>query len=143
MVKYPLYFEGTAESKKGVEAMFEAASESYPPIVCAIPQGFNGPGGGYSPEELYLLALITCFIATFKVFAQKAELEYTEISGKGKLTIDRSEKGIPELQKTDFMFTLKGVKDQEKAKSILAEAEQYCLVSNAVKSKKTFAYQFE
>lgn len=143
MIKYPLYFEAEAKSEKGISTKIESKVEDYPSIVGAIPEGFNGPGGGYSPEDLYLLAIATCLIATFKVFAEKAGFEYSEIHASSKLTIDRNEKGIPELKKVDLTFTLKGVKDQEKAKSLLAESEKYCLVSNAVKSEKNFNYQFE
>lgn len=143
MIKYPLYFGAEAKSEKGINTKFEGKVENYPPIIGAIPEGFNGPGGGYSPEDLYLLAIATCLIATFKVFAEKAGLEYSEIYASSKLTIDRNEKGIPELKKVDVTFTLKGAKDQEKAKTVLAESEKYCLVSNAVKSEKSFNYQFE
>ncbi|NGX37905.1 MAG: hypothetical protein K1000chlam2_01073 [Chlamydiae bacterium] len=142
MIKYPLYFEGGAKSAKGVNTPFEASADNYPPIACSIPEGFLGPGGGYSPEDLYLLAVTTCLIATFKVFAEKAQVAYTEISAKAKLTIDRNAQGIPELQKIDVTFLLTGVEDQEKAKTVLGEAEKYCLVSNAIKSEKTFNYQF-
>lgn len=142
MIKYPLYFEAKAKSEKGMNTTFEGSVEDLPPITGAIPKEFNGPGGGYSPEDLYLLAIATCLIATFKVFAERTKFEYSEIECLGKLTIDRNEKGVPELKKVDLTFSLKGVKDQEKAKALLAESEKYCLVSNAVKSQKSFAYQF-
>ena len=32
---------------------------------------FEGPGKEASPEDLYLLSLLNCLIATFKVFAEK------------------------------------------------------------------------
>ena len=142
MIKYPLYFEGGVKSLKGANTLFEASAGDYPPIECSIPEGFLGPGGGYSPEDLYLLAVTTCLIATFKVFAEKAQVAYTEISAKAKLTVDRNGQGVPQLQKIAVTFMLTGVEDQEKAKKVLGESEKYCLVSNAIKSEKEFHYEF-
>lgn len=142
MIKYPMHFEGHVKSTKGMETPLQADAEGLPPINCAIPKEFAGPGGGYSPEDLYILSVLSCLIATFKVFAQKAGLEFGEISAKGTLMIDRNEQGIPELKKLDTEFTLTGVQDQEKAKTILAESEKYCLVSNAIKTEKSFQYNF-
>lgn len=142
MIKYPLFFEVSANSVSGVSTLFEGSALNFPPIHCAIPTEFNGPGGGYSPEELLSLAVLSCVIATFKVFAERAKLHFETISATAKLTIDRSSGGIPELKKLDMKFTLSGVQDQEKAKLLLAESEKYCLVSNAVKSEKTYAHEF-
>ena len=76
-----------------------------------------------------------------RFFAEKASLVFNEIHADAKLTIDRNEQGVPELQKVDLVFTLTGVTDQEKAQTILAESEKYCLVGNATKSVKTFTYK--
>jgi len=142
MIKYPLYFHAEVKSGSGKDTPFEGRVEEYPPVVCAIPKGFGGKGGGYSPEELYIMAISACLIATFKVFAEKAQLAFEDIHADAKLTIDRNEQGVPELQKVDVVVTLKGAKDQEKAKTLLGEAEKFCLVTNAVKSAKTFTYKF-
>lgn len=142
MIKYPLFFDVSASGKSGVETPFEAKAENFPPIVGAIPTQFMGPGTGYSPEDLLGLAVITCLIATFKVFAEKTKFPYDEISATAKITIDRNAQGVPEFQKLDMHFTLTGVQDQEKAKALLAESEKYCLVSNIVKCEKTYDFTF-
>ena len=142
MIKYPLYFKGNAKSKSGIATSFETRSEEYPPITCAIPKEFNGPGGGYAPEELYGLAVLTCLIATFKFFAEKSKVQYEEINGETTLTVDRDQHGMVQLLKLDLTFTLTGVQDEEKARKLLGESEKYCLVSNAVKSEKTYKYLF-
>jgi len=142
MIKYPLYFEVQAKGASGIATPFEATAENFPPIAGSIPKEFMGPGTGYSPEDLFSISVITCLIATFKVFAERAKLSFTDITAKAKLTIDRSGGGIPELQKLDIAFTLTGVQDQEKAKTLLTESEKYCLVSNAVKCEKSFTHDF-
>ncbi|MDN3506722.1 MAG: OsmC family protein [Simkaniaceae bacterium] len=142
MIKYPLYFEVKANGASGMATPFEASAENFPPIAGSVPKEFMGPGTGYSPEDLFSISVITCLIATFKVFAERAKLEFTDISATAKLTVDRGSAGTPELQKLDIAFTLSGVQDQETAKKMLAESEKYCLVSNAVKCEKSFTYNF-
>lgn len=135
MIKYPLKFEVLANSPSGMQTPFSAGAEDFPEIVCAIPPSFNGPGGGYSPEDLYALAVVTCFIATFKVIAEKSKFTFSEINGKGLLTVTR---GV--LEKLEMSFVLRGVSDEAKAREILGEAEKYCLVANAIKSQKSYNY---
>ncbi len=142
MNQYPMQFQGHVKSTKGVETTIETDAEGLPPIQGAIPKEFAGPGGGYSPEDLYTLSVLSCLVATFKVFAQKSNLVFNDIDGTATLTIDRNESGVPELKKLDMEFTLTGVEDQEKAKTVLGEAEKYCLVSNAIKTEKSFQYNF-
>lgn len=141
-MKYPMSFEVSAQSAPGIQTAFEAKSQHLPSISCAIPPEFQGPGNGYSPEDLYTLALISCFIATFKVFAEKTQFTFEKIAAKAVLTIDRNEKGVPTLLKIDTEITLMGAGDQEKARKLLQDAEKYCLVSNAIKSEKTYSYKF-
>ncbi len=79
MIKYPLFFEVSANSISGVSTLFEGNALNFPTIHCAIPTEFNGPGGGYSPEELFSLAVLSCVIATFKVFAERSKLHFETI----------------------------------------------------------------
>jgi uncharacterized OsmC-like protein len=143
MIKYPLQFHAKVKSPSGMNTLFEGFVKGYPAVTCAVPEVFGGQGGGYSPEDLYIMAISSCFIATFKVFAAKVALDFNEIHADGKLTVDRNEQGVPELQKVNLVFTLTGATDQEKAQTILAESEKYCLVGNASKSAKTFTYKFD
>ena len=141
MSKYPLHFQSKTKSNEGATSLFEGEAEGYTPIPCAVPKEFGGKGGGYSPEDLYILAVSSCFIATFKVFAEKANLKFSEIVVDAKLTIDRNEKGVPELKNVDLTIDLNGVSDKEKAETILAESQKYCLVANSLKSEKTFTFK--
>lgn len=142
MIQYPLHFPASVISKGGVATSMRATAHGYPPIPMAIPQEFLGPGEAYCPEDLYTLSILSCFIATFKVFAEKGNLQFEEIKADGTLTVDRNAKGAPELQKIALKFYLSGVEDEEKARRLLAETEKSCLVANAIKTEKTFSYQF-
>ena len=79
MVKYPMSFKAQAHSPAGIQSPWSSKAEAMPekPLTLAIPPEFEGPGGGFSPEDLYLLALENCFVATFKVFAEKSRTYVT------------------------------------------------------------------
>ncbi|HSX12711.1 MAG TPA: OsmC family protein [Rhabdochlamydiaceae bacterium] len=142
MIAYPMKFEVSTTSVSGIKTALEASAESFDPITCAIPSQFNGPGGGYSPEDLLALSLTTCLIATFKVFAEKSPFAYERIQAKAYLTIDRVG-GTVAISKIDVEMTLYGVQDQQKATALMQQAEKYCLVSNTLKVEKSLSLHFQ
>ncbi len=139
MIKFPMEFEVEATATSGVLSTWESKVDELPPITTAIPPEFKGPGGGYSPEDLFALSVVSCVIATFKVYAEKAKLEFKEIVGKAKLTVDKapSEAGL-EMTHLDITLDVTGATDPEKTKKTLDDAIKDCAVSNSVKSGKTF-----
>jgi uncharacterized OsmC-like protein len=98
-----------------------------------------GPGGGYSPEDLFAIALLNCLIATFKVYCEKSKVDFQEIKGKVNLTVDKlsGQSGLAMTQ-ADIFFDISGVSDAEKARKLLDGAIKDCAVSNSIKTGKTF-----
>jgi organic hydroperoxide reductase OsmC/OhrA len=109
-------------------------------IECAIPPEFEGPGGGASPEDFYVLALLNCFVATFKVFAQKSRVEFREIDARGVLTVDRDEKGVPWMARFKLSATVYGPSDQDRVMALLEKTSRSCMILNSVKTEKTFEF---
>lgn len=134
MIQYPLKFHASANATPGITTTWSAESESNAPITCAIPKEFMGPGGGYSPEDLYGIALLNCVMATFKVFAEKTKLSFTDVSGKAEIVIDRGEGGKPWISKIDLHFTITGAEDKERAEKVLKESKNACIVCNSMKT---------
>src|ERR1051326_3798335 len=64
-----------------------------PPRKVAAPPEFNGPGGAWSPEALYVGAVASCFMLTFLAYAERGALELAsaDVSAEGKL--ERAEEG--------------------------------------------------
>lgn len=144
MIEYPIIFHTKAISKSGIETPWECQDEKgHPPITCSIPKEFNGPDIGYSPEDLFTLSLVDCFIATFKVFAKKANVAFDTIEGEAHLTVERKERGVPSLSKIDMTYIVTGTQDKEQVSTLLNETEKNCLVSNAISSEKNFTYQIQ
>lgn len=141
MKKYPLTFEVTAESPSGIQSAWETRTKSLnQDLTAAIPPEFDGPGEGYSPEDFYALALQNCFIATFKVFAEKSDLRFTKISTKAKLDVDRDSTGRPWMARLHLHVNLEGVTYKEKAQRLLDKTSQSCMILNSVKTEKSFDF---
>lgn len=147
MVQYPLVFKVSSEGPSGTAASWQTSvpftAESGQSLTAAIPPEFSGPGGGYSPEDFYALALINCFIATFKVIAERSKLEYRNIHASGTLTVDRDDKGAPWMKHFLLEVALDGAGDPERAGRLLEKASQSCLILNSVKTEKQFEFRVE
>lgn len=139
MVKFPVHFEVGATAQAGVSTIWKGEAQHLPAIPCAIPPEFMGPGGGYSPEDLFALALLNCLIATFKVYAEKSKLVFQEIRGRVQLTVDRlpGEAGFAMTQ-ADVYLDVSGASDRERTKKLLDAAVKDCAISNSIKTGKTF-----
>lgn len=136
-------FEVDATATPGASSTWTAHADDLPPLISAIPPEFMGPGGGYSPEDLFAIALLNCLIATFKVYAEKSNLQFQQIKGKVNLTVDRlpGQTGFVMTQ-ADIFFDISGASDREKAKKLLDGAIKDCAVSNSIKTGKTFNINF-
>lgn len=132
-------FSVEASATSGAISPWVAQTEHLPPINCAIPPEFMGPGGGYSPEDLFALSLLSCLIATYKVYCEKSGLNFETIKGKASLTVDKvaGETGFA-LTQADIFLDVTGASDIEKAKKLLNAAIKDCAVSNSIKTGKAF-----
>lgn len=139
MIKYPLTFKAQSQSTEGIQNPWTTSVSHFDSqLTCAIPQEFEGPGDGYSPEDFFLLASTNCFIATFKVFAEKSRLSYESLTVKSQLTMDRNEQGTPWMKSVELHINLDKPNQYELAKRLLVKVSQNCFVLNSLKSEKTF-----
>lgn len=141
MITYPLIFGVSADSTSGIQTPWSASADAVDgTIPVAIPPEFEGPGGGFSPEDLYATALANCFVATFKVFAEKSRLEYRTIRAGAKLAVDRDEQGKPWMARVDISIHLDGAAREDQARRLLERTSQSCMILNSVKTEKTFEF---
>jgi uncharacterized OsmC-like protein len=144
MIQYPLQFRVDANALSGVDTLWKTKVPGEGAVAhsleAAIPREFEGPGGGYSPEDFYSLALMNCFIATFKVIGHRSKLEFRDLQGEGTLTVDRDEKGFPWMKAFHLKVTLNGAPDSDRARRLLEKASQSCLILNSVRTEKTFEF---
>jgi len=140
MINYPLSFSVSADSPTEGEKKWKTDTGTTPPLTVAIPPEFDGPGGGYSPEDLYAFSLLNCFMATFKVVAERSKLHYGSIHLNGELTVDRNEMGVPWMKHFRLRARLMGAEDPVRAERILEKTSASCLILNSVKTEKSFEF---
>lgn len=139
MVKFPLKFEARAMAHSGVSTLWNAQVDALPPIPCAIPPEFMGPGSGYSPEDLFSIAVLNCLIALFKVYCEKNRTSFQEIQGRAILTLDRQPSEMTfSFVHIEIFLDVMGASDPIKAKALLDAAIKDCPVGHSIKSGKTF-----
>lgn len=141
MKQYPLTFEVSAKSTSGIQSPWTTQAKTFnQDLSVAIPPEFDGPGGGYSPEDFYALALQNCFVATFKVFAEKSDLQFSGLSALTRLEVDRDSGGRPWMARLHLQVKLEGVTQKEKAQRLLDKTSQSCMILNSVKTEKSFDF---
>lgn len=141
MKNYPMQFLVNGDSNAGIQSSWRSFTPTIQQeLTLSIPPEFDGPGNGYSPEDLYALALQNCFIATFKVFAEKSKLTYEKIEAHSTLTVDRNEKGQPWMHSFHLQILLQGVESKESALRTLEKVAKNCMILNSVNTKKSFAF---
>lgn len=143
MIQYPLQFTVHAQATSGSASTWETWADAHPePVVMmAIPPEFQGPGGGLSPEDLYAMALQNCYVATFKVFAEKSKFDFSKITARALLDVDRNSEGRPMMARVRFTIRLEGVEKVQAAERLLEKVSQNCMILNSVVTDKTFNYE--
>jgi len=134
MIKYPLSFFARAEASQGIQSSWNTESQT---IVspCAIPPEFEGLGGGLSPEDLFAQALTNCFIATFKVYAEKSKISFEKVSISSELIVDTNEDKKTVMKKCVLNVNLTGCSNIERCKSLAERAFQSGFILNSVKTE--------
>jgi organic hydroperoxide reductase OsmC/OhrA len=61
-----------------------------PDLTTAPPAEYDGPGDAWSPEDLLLAAVSSCFLFTFRAVAKASHVEFVEIEARTSGTVDRS-----------------------------------------------------
>lgn len=137
-MQLPSKFTVQASSLQGIDSVWESIAEELEPIQSSIPKEFNGPGGGYSPEDLFALAAINCIIATFKVYAEKSNLTFEKIEASAELTIDRHpSENFLSMTHINIKLDVEKASDPERVQKVLERAVKDCAVCNSIKTGKT------
>ena len=140
MIQYPLQFKFKSHASAGSGSTWKTDSDFNTATVCAIPPEFEGPGGGFSPEDFFGLAVLNCFVATFKVIAEKSKLDFKALEANASLTVDRDEKGAPWMKSMTVQVTLTidPADQKDRAQRILEKTSQSCIVARSIKTDVQF-----
>ncbi len=108
-------------------------AESVPEIASAPPVEFDGPGDQWSPEALFVGAVVDCFALTFRALARASKLEWTKLLCHAEGTLDRADRvtRFVEIRILAYLELPQGV-HEEAGRRLLERAESSCPVSNSV-----------
>lgn len=139
MLKFPIKFKVNASATEGIWSQWTAQADALPPIPSAIPLEFSGPGGGYSPEDLFGISLMNCLIAVYKVYCERAKVSFKHIQTEASIVIDKqpSESSFV-VTEVNISFHITGASDKQKAREMLDQTIKDCPISNSIRSGKTF-----
>jgi len=103
------------------------------PIAIGPQLQFGGTDERWSPEELLVGAALECLWTTFEAYAHRDGLPVSGWLGTGVGVLD---KGTPAPVFTSITLSVAlsvAPGDEERARRLLATAEQRCIISNALK----------
>jgi len=144
MIQYPLTFPIKIKKAVGTKQPWLSSASLTSPdgdLICAIPPEFEGPGGGFSPEDFYALAVANCFVATFQVIAEKSKVEFHAVNVEGLLTVDRDSEGKPWMKHIRLQVSVEaGQTDHSRIQRVLEKTTQSCLVIHSIKTTVQFEF---
>jgi peroxiredoxin-like protein len=111
-----------------------AKSDSAPiAIHFSAPLEFGGMEGRWTPEDLLLAALASCFTTTFRAIAGYSKFEYTDLQVEVEGTVSKSESGYGfsgiTLRPT---VTIQSEGMRDRALTLMQKTKTACLVSKAL-----------
>jgi peroxiredoxin-like protein len=117
-----------------------AKSDSAPnSIHFTAPLQFGGLEGRWTPEDLLLCAIASCFTTTFRVLAENSKWEYTDLQVEAAGTVDKADSGYS-FSHITLRPHLKILAEPDRARAfhLLQKAESLCLVSRALAVAQAF-----
>jgi peroxiredoxin-like protein len=111
-----------------------AKSDSAPNAIhFSAPPEFGGLEGRWTPEDLLLAALASCFTTTFRAIAGNSKFEYTDLQVEVEGTVRTAESGYAFseiiLRPT---LTIHDEERRDRALTLLQKTKAACLVSKAL-----------
>jgi peroxiredoxin-like protein len=105
-------------------------------INFAAPPEFGGEPGLWTPEHLLLGSVVTCYVSTFRVIAEKSKLEVSalEVFVEGAIAKDQGGFRFTEIALRP-VITVEREEDSERAFRVAEKAERACLISRSLSSK--------
>ncbi len=131
MISYPVFFSSQATAETGTARPWQIQSGDMK-TFCTIPVEFDGPGNGFSPEDLFAQALTNCFVATFKVMAERSKVSFERLEANGLLTVDRNEKSQPTMKSFLLQIRLTKPSHPERASTLVKKAMETGFILNSV-----------
>jgi peroxiredoxin-like protein len=103
------------------------------------PRQFGGMEGRWSPEDLLLSAVASCFTSTFHALAEHSSFQFTDLEVEVQGCVNKSDSGYM-FSQIVIRPTVKISTDEDRmrAERLMEKAKRLCLVSRALAVSQTF-----
>ncbi|HWW14393.1 MAG TPA: OsmC family protein [Candidatus Dormibacteraeota bacterium] len=103
------------------------------------PPAFGGLEGRWTPEDLLLGALASCYTTTFRTLAEYSKFVYTDLQVEVVGVISKAETGYSFVEVSICAnLIISQEAEQERAVNLLHKAKGLCLVSRALAISQKF-----
>jgi peroxiredoxin-like protein len=111
-------------------------------IHFTAPPEFGGFDGRWTPEELLLSAVASCFTATFQTIAIHSKFDYADLEVEAEGLVHRAESGYAFSEViVRPTLTISKEEERERALMLLQKARQLCLVSRALSTEQKYEHR--
>jgi peroxiredoxin-like protein len=113
-------------------------------IHFTAPPQFGGLEGRWTPEDLLMTALASCFTTTFHAIAGYSKFEYTDLAVEAEGTVSKTDNGycFSEIVIRPSLM-IPNEEQRERAVGLLHKAKALCLVSRALATAQKFEARIE
>jgi organic hydroperoxide reductase OsmC/OhrA len=140
-MNFPMQFTASAVADSKIENRWNIKAGNFE-SQCAVPKEFSGGGGAFSPEDLFALALLNCFIGTFKVYAKNSKVDFSKIEGTASVILDKGESKIPVMKSLHLKIKIHGAEQKERAEALSKKALQSGFLLNSVLTSRELELEF-
>jgi peroxiredoxin-like protein len=122
-----------------------AKSDSAPNAIhFTAPPRFGGVEGRWTPEDLLMTALASCFTTTFHAIAGYSKFEYTDLAVEAEGTVSKTDNGycFSEIVIRPSLM-IPNEEQRERSVGLLHKAKALCLVSRALATAQKFEARIE
>jgi|GEM_PF-526519 len=141
MVDYPLNFKAESQAEKE-EKKWRLKTDEGLKTEMSTPEKFGGSSTNPSPEDLFNASLNTCILATFKITAERKNLEYETLEVNSDTSLARNDDGRPVMRESDIEVGVFGITDRELALEVAEICERNCFIHNSVKTEIKMNFKF-
>jgi peroxiredoxin-like protein len=109
-------------------------------IQFTAPVAFGGMEGRWTPEDLLLNAVASCYTTTFHSLAEREKLEYSDLDVDVEGIICKAKSGYAFSEiKIQPNLTICSEQERTRALLLLQKAKTLCLVSRALSVEQSFS----
>lgn len=122
-----------------------AKTETCPNAIhFTAPPEFGGMEGRWTPEDLLITALASCFTTTFHAIAGNSHFEYSDLAVEGEGIVCKTDRGYRFSEITlRPCLTIAQEELRERAGLLLQKAKELCLVARALAVELKFEPRIE